>query len=276
MLDPELSLGHANFIAFDTETTGLYPVAGRLVEIGAVRFGLDGEDVAVFEQLIDPEMTIPPDAQAVNQISDEMVYGMPTVDKVLPAFMDFLGSADSILLAHNAPFDLDFIGVDMLRLGLDLPRHMVVDTCALAQSVMPGLVTYRLASLSVMLGVADQQMHRALGDARLAKGVFLALLGRVPQVSTVGDLAELVPPLSFERVRAYLAKPPEGLGVIEDAIRSHGVIAIVYDGGTKGLEPREVTPRAILRSAGYTYLAAYCHSDEKEKMFRLDRIRSLE
>lgn len=205
---PDLPLEEATYIAFDTETTGLYPVVGRLVEIGAVQFRLDGEETAVFEQLIDPGVPIPPDAQAVNQIADEMVRGQPPIGAVLPGFADFLDGTDNVLIAHNAAFDIDFIGVDMLRLGFILPRHMVFDTLLLAQSVAPGLVSYGLGALSIMLGATRGQKHRAVSDSRLTKEVFRALLRRNPTIKTIADLARVAPPLSFERARAYEVEPP--------------------------------------------------------------------
>jgi DNA polymerase-3 subunit epsilon len=272
---PELELEKAVFIAFDTETTGLYPLASRLVEIGATRFEAGGERIAVFEQLINPEMPIPPDAQAVNHITDEMVRNKPTVDVVMPAFVDFLGGPDNLLVAHNAPFDIEFIGVDMLRLGIALPHHMVFDTCLLAQAVLPGLRSYRLEALASVLGIASSQEHRALSDAELAKEVLLTLLRRVRHVNTVADLAALAPPIAFERVRAYQAQPPEGLEALGAAIEERSQLGIVYIGGSKGTEPRQVTPRALLRYRGYVYLAAHCHIDGKEKMYRLDRIIEL-
>jgi DNA polymerase-3 subunit epsilon len=273
---PDLELEETGFIAFDTETTGLYPLASRLVEIGATRFDSGGERIAVFEQLINPEMPIPPEAQAVNHITDEMVRDQPTVEMVLPAFIDFLDGPDNLLVAHNAPFDVEFIGVDMLRLGMALPRHMVFDTCLLAQAIMPGLRSYRLEALAVILGVASPQQHRALSDAELTKDVLMTLLRRTPSIGTVADLAAVTPPLTFERVRGYQADPPPGLEALGAAIEKGLPLEIVYAGGSKGVEPRKVTPRALLRCRGYVYLAAHCHLDGKEKMYRLDRIVGLD
>jgi DNA polymerase-3 subunit epsilon len=269
---PDLELEQGVFIAFDTETTGLYPVGARLVEIGATRFDAGGERIADFEHLIDPEMPIPPDAQSVNGITDEMVKGEPTVEAVMPAFIDFLDGLDNMLVAHNAPFDLEFLGVDMLRLGMALPRHTVFDTCLMAQAILPGLRSYRLEALAVVLGISSSQRHRALSDAEMTKEVFLTLLRRTPRIRTVADLAYVTPPLSFERARAYQAEPPAGLDPLGAAIERRSPVEIVYDGGSKGAEPRMVTPRALLRYRGYVYLAAYCHLDGKEKMYRLDRI----
>jgi DNA polymerase-3 subunit epsilon len=263
------------FIAFDTETTGLYPVMDRLVEIGAVRFGHDGEEIAVFEQLINPDTSIPPEAQQVNHITDSMVAGMPRIEAVLPRFLDFVGSSESILIAHNAPFDIGFIGVDLLRLGLGFPLNPVFDTKLVAQAVMPGLPTYSLEKLGTLLDVIDGQEHRALADARITKDVFVSLLARSQEIGTIGGLADISPPTAFETARLYEATPPAGFEDLAAAISSHTPIEIVYQGGTKGDEPRKVTPRALLQYGDSIYVAAFCHTDSKDKMYRLDRIVSL-
>jgi len=270
----DILIEEATFITFDTETTGLYPVASRLIEIGAVRFRLDGDEISVFEQLIDPGTSIPPGAQAVNHITDEMVKGQPTVDAVLPAFLDFLGEADDILIAHNARFDMGFIGVDLVRMGLPLPGHMVLDTIPLARSLAPGLTTYSLEPLSTALGITRDQDHRALSDARLTKEVFRELLRRNPAVKTVADLSGIASASKFGRSRNHRVTPPPGYESLSDAIARRAVVEIIYEGGTRGEEPRQLTPYAFLQAGGYIYLAGRCHIDGQSKMYRLDRIRS--
>ena len=208
MVSPDLKIAEAAFIAFDTETTGLYPVSARLVEIGATRFGPGGDEIAVFEQLIDPETDIPPDAQRVNHITDEMVRGQPTVEAVMPRFIDFLGSPDTILVAQNAPFDVGFIGVDLIRLGLAFPLNLIFDTKLIAQALLPLLPSYSLVNLGAMLGVSMGQEHRALSDARLTRDVFLALLEKAPAVKTIADLGRVAQPIKFESSRIYEAQPP--------------------------------------------------------------------
>jgi DNA polymerase III epsilon subunit family exonuclease len=101
-----------DFIAFDLETTGTHPQEDEIVEIGAVRFvGLQAQEG--FGKLINPGIVIPPDAQAVNGISDEMVAGKPKIEEVLGDFADFCG--DLPLVAHNAPFDYKFLSAAIDR-----------------------------------------------------------------------------------------------------------------------------------------------------------------
>lgn len=111
-------LAEMAFLACDTETTGLLPIMPRLVEIGAVRFRLDGRELATFQVLINPEVPIPLDVQHGHGITDCMVRGKPTIEHVLPQFIELLGHRDTFLLAHNAPFDLGFLAMALPRLGI--------------------------------------------------------------------------------------------------------------------------------------------------------------
>jgi DNA polymerase-3 subunit epsilon len=96
-------LTDVTFLAFDTETTGLQPIVHRLVDVGAIRFRLDGLQLATFQQVINPHIPIPPDVQQVHGITDAMVRGKPTVEQIMPHFIEFLSEPDTLLLAHNAP-----------------------------------------------------------------------------------------------------------------------------------------------------------------------------
>jgi DNA polymerase III epsilon subunit-like protein len=95
MTQDHRSLTDLTFLAFDTETTGLFPIMHRLVEIGAVRFRLDGRELTTFQQLINPHMRVPEDDQQVHGITDVMVQGEPTVEQVIPHFIEFLGAPET-------------------------------------------------------------------------------------------------------------------------------------------------------------------------------------
>jgi DNA polymerase III epsilon subunit family exonuclease len=148
-------LTNITFVAFDTETTGLQPIVHRLVEVGAVRFRLDGHETSTFQQLIDPHVPIPPEVQRVHGITDAMVWGQPTVEQVIPHFIGFLGAPDSILLAHNAPFDLGFLTMALTRLGIAYPPHDVCDTLAIARRLYPTWHSHSLGNVATQLEVAN-------------------------------------------------------------------------------------------------------------------------
>src|ERR1700752_4632657 len=133
----QLRLTDITFLAFDTETTGLFPIMHQLVEVGAVRFRLDGHELATFEHLIDPHILIPSQVQQVHGITDRMVRGQPTLEQVIPQFIEFLGHRATILLAHNAPFDLGFLAMALTRLGIAYPPHYIFDTLDMARQLYP-------------------------------------------------------------------------------------------------------------------------------------------
>lgn len=265
------ALTDVEFVAFDLETTGLSPVSCRIVEFGAVRFRLDGTEVARFEQLVDPCCPIPPEATRVHHITQPMVRGMPRVSAVLPQFVEFLGSSDTILLAHNARFDLGFLAMAMLQEQIDLPPHAVLDTLKLSRRCLSGVWNHRLETVAIHLGVAECEDHRALSDARLAMWIFRAMLQSRPAIRSVEELLGLAPPMAFDNGGVQPRAAPSGYEELELAIRRKLTVVIHYD-AAGGEAERRVTPRAIMQSKGRQYLSAFCHRDHIEKTYRLDRI----
>lgn len=150
------------FIAFDLETTGTKPKEDMIVEIGAVLFE-GGRAVKGYGTLIDPGCPIPPDASAVNGITDEMVCGQPKVADVLSDFADFCG--DLPLVAHNAPFDFRFLLEDIKLHRAPAPSGLVLDTLPLARKVFPGLPNYKLWTLVRHFEFPSGTFHRAEEDS---------------------------------------------------------------------------------------------------------------
>jgi DNA polymerase III epsilon subunit family exonuclease len=261
------------FLAFDTETTGLFPIMHRLVEIGAVRFRLDGRELATFQQLIDPEIPIPPEVQQVHGITDAMVRRKPTIEHVLPQFIEFLGESDTILLAHHAPFDLSFLAMALTRLGLAYPLHSLFDTLEMARRLYPTWHSHRLEHVAVRLMSANRAEHRALSDARLVKEIFLAMLKDIPTVKTTADVMRVSQPLSFADAPVFAIQPPPGFEALTTAMTEQCAITIVYEHGWQRPTPRTITPRLVLEVHGVAYVIAHCHLSDAERTFRLDRIR---
>ena len=164
------------FIAFDLETTGTVAGADRIVEIGAVRF-INGQIDAVFATLVDPLISIPPGASAVNGISNEMVKGRPTVDKVLESFSEFCG--DDPLVAHNAPFDFQFLLNDYKKFEFTAPRGIILDTLPIARKIFPGLANYKLGTLVQHLKIPTTGFHRAQEDSTYCGHLFLEMHRRI-------------------------------------------------------------------------------------------------
>lgn len=164
------------FIAFDLETTGTVPGVDQIVEIGAVLF-VNGQVDAVFSTLIDPLRPIPPGASRVNGISDDMVRGKPTIDKILEPLSQFCGN--DIMVAHNAPFDSQFLIADYKKIELPTPGGIVLDTLPISRKVFPGLANYKLGTLVQHLKIPTSQFHRAEEDATYCGHLFIELVKRI-------------------------------------------------------------------------------------------------
>jgi DNA polymerase III subunit epsilon len=273
MNDTQPRLTDVSFVALDTETTGLFPIMHRLVEVGAVRFRLDGQELATFQTLINPEIPIPKDVQHVHGITDRMVRGKPTIEYVLPQFIEFLGHHDTILLAHNAPFDLGFLAMALTRLRITYPPHYLLDTLDMARRLYPAWPSHSLEYVATRLKVAKRAEHRALSDARLVKDIFLAVLQHVPAVRTITDLARFSLPLTFADAPVFAIEPPPGFEALTTALSERCAITIVYEHGWQRPQPRMITPRLVLEVHGVAYVIAHCHLSGAERTFRLDRIR---
>jgi DNA polymerase III epsilon subunit-like protein len=151
--------------------------------------------------------------------------------------------------------------------------HSTVCTLSLSWATLPALSSYKLGSVATALRVPGGKGHRALADARQVKDIFLRLLHRTRDVRRLDGLFGLVPPREPDDCGIREASVPRGLATIGRAIKAKGCVRIVYEGGSKGLEPRGILPRGFIQYEGTTYLVAHCGIDGRDKMFCCDRIR---
>lgn len=154
-----------NYVVVDVETTGLQPSKCEIVDVAAIRFH-NFEPIEKFSTLLSTKKPIPPEAQAINHITDEMVQGMPRFQDVAAAFVDFLGKDN--VVGHNLGFDLDFL----IRYGADVSvqKRKYYDTLDLARKNVKYVANYKLETLCSWFGILNLQSHRAEGDA-LATGL---------------------------------------------------------------------------------------------------------
>jgi len=179
------AIAETTFVAFDLETTGLNPHADRIVEVAAVRFR-GAEVLGTRSWLVHPGIPVPEDAREVHGIGDEMLADAPSFPPVYGEFLEFVKG--SVLLAHNAPFDVGFLRAEAVRRGASLPDNPVLDTLPLARSWFPGQPSYRLGRLVESLSLPQGTYHRALADSEHLMHLFLCGLGRLPPHATVEDL----------------------------------------------------------------------------------------
>ena len=165
-----------DFVAFDLETTGTMAGVNQIVEVGAIRYR-DYQPEAVYSTLINPKCSIPEAAKAVNGISDDMLTGKPFIEDILKPFSDFCGNLP--LVAHNAPFDTQFLKADIVKHERPGPRGLVFDTLPMARKIFPGLVNYKLGTLVQHLKISSNKFHRAEEDASYCGQIFIEMVKRI-------------------------------------------------------------------------------------------------
>ncbi|MGH3414481.1 MAG: DEDD exonuclease domain-containing protein [Marmoricola sp.] len=172
-------LREATFCVVDLETTGGSPRGGSMItEIGAVKVR-GGEVLGEFQTLVNPVTAIPPYIAVLTGITNRMVAEAPTIETVLPSFLEF--AQGSVLVAHNAPFDVGFLQHFATLHDYPWPRFEVLDTAKLARRVVTrdDAPNCKLASLARLFGAGTVPDHRALSDARATVDVLHGLIGRL-------------------------------------------------------------------------------------------------
>ncbi len=168
-------LSELAYTVFDTETTGLNPAGGdEIIQIGAVRI-VNGKVLRqeYFDQLVDPRRLIPPAGIQIHGITPDMVRGQPTIEEVLPAFHSFC--ADTVLVAHNAAFDMRCLQLKEKQTGLKFD-HPVLDTLLLSALVHENQDSHRLEAIAERFGLTIIGRHTAIGDAMVTAEILVQLI----------------------------------------------------------------------------------------------------
>lgn len=163
-------------IAFDVETTGLSAKSNRIIEIGAVLFE-NGKESKRYSTLVDAGVNVPSTVTAINHITNEMLLTAPREKFVYPEFLKFLGDAlegKTMLCAHNARFDMDFLSETLMRLGYDATISCV-DTLALSRKMLK-LRSNKLNAVAQYFGIENEQAHHAVADAEVCGKILQELL----------------------------------------------------------------------------------------------------
>jgi len=177
-------LAEVTFVVVDLETTGGSPAGAHITEVGAVKIR-GGEVLGEFQTLVNPAEPIPAFISVLTGITNQMVADSPRIDAVLPAFLEF--ARHSVLVAHNAPFDISFLKSAATLTGHRWPAFRVVDTAHLARQLISKdeAPNRKLGTLARLFGATTTPDHRALHDARATVDVLHGLLGRVGSLGVV-------------------------------------------------------------------------------------------
>ena len=177
------------YVVFDIETTGFSPEKNRIIEIGAVKV-TDGKIKDKFSTFVNPDVPIPFDIEKLTGINDAMVLPYPKIDVILPQFLEFIG--DAALVAHNASFDVGFIGHYAEKQGLAF-HPTVLDTVTMARLLLPNLNRFKLDTVAKALNISLANHHRAVDDAGCTAEIFAAFVKmlRDRDVETLDQLNSL-------------------------------------------------------------------------------------
>jgi len=260
-----------NFVAFDTETTGIWAPSHRIVEIGAVKFRLGQRKTDRFQALVNPEREIPTEVVEIHGITTSMVRSAETIRPVLERFVDFCGP-ESVLIAHNALFDISFVGCESDRIRLPLMENPIMDTVDLFRQYRPGLDSYSLQSLMRKFKLGADQNHRAADDAALVWKLFSMVAEDFPVFITRGEFKRAFAFYSMSQWRGTERRLPDQYRLIALAVDKELPLEIVYAADGQPPQTRTIRPKQIHNLRTVFYVTAYCEKAQAERTFRLDRI----
>jgi DNA polymerase-3 subunit epsilon len=267
-VSPATPVEELSFTFVDVETTGLDPAAGdRVCEIALLRVDR-GQEVARLESLVHPQRLMTPGAMAVNGLTDAMLATAPLFATLLPRVRPLL--RDTVLVAHNAPFDAGFLRHEFRTAGQTFPELPIVDTLAIAQA------RYRfphnsLEAIAAALGVPSTVRHRAMADVLTTWQVWQCFLADLHRQGPV-TLAHLLYP-SDRRAASELAALT---ATLQEAFQTGKLLHLRYQANNAAETIRVVQPLEMGYERGHGYLRAFCHLRQSERHFRLDRIVELQ
>ena len=160
------------YCVLDLETTGLSFRTEKITEVGIMKIK-NGEVLDEFSCFVNPEKPIPQRVVEVTNITDDMVKDAETIDKVFPKILEFVG--DSVLVAHNADFDIGFLKYNAKQLGYSL-ENTYIDTLRLSKDLFPDFKKYKLGIIAENLGIKVEVAHRALDDVDTTVKVFNVMI----------------------------------------------------------------------------------------------------
>lgn len=170
----DITLTDATYVIFDLETTGLSQENDRIIEIAATKYNIHGE-IDSYETFVNPKMVISDKITELTSITNEMVADAPTIEEVLPKFLEFVKGC--ILVAHNASFDVGMIKANMRRLNYDEIDFDVIDTLnALRALHNKELKKFNLKEFAKFYKVKQEHHHRAIDDTRVTAECFILML----------------------------------------------------------------------------------------------------
>ena len=255
-------------IAFDTETSGKYPLSAEICEIAAVKWR-NGEVVETFETLIKPSKLMGAEVIAIHGITNEMVETAPSISAKIAEFHKFIEGG--VVVAHHSPFDLGFVSHEFEKANLPLPTEPALCSSLLSRKLFPESENHRLQTLIKFFNLNQGTAHRALDDTKACLDVALRCLEKAGEALEHAFEAQ-GGAITWQRFSMNdIAKRAE-VKVLMDAIAQQKRVSMVYGSGSSPGAPRIVHPEGLVRSLDGDFLVAYDEKDQRSKRYYVDKI----
>ena len=259
-------------VAFDTETSGPYPMESEVIELGAVKWH-EGKIVDKFQTLLKPSRQLTPDNIRIHGITNEMLIEAPLMASQISGFCQFIDG--TILLAHHAPFDLGFIALAIEKNNLQFPNNLNLCSSLLSRTLLT-TTNHKLQTLIKELKLVGGEAHRAFDDAYACLQVLFACLEKIKDDLSLERILQIQKKdLNWKNYLIYTSSDNK-LKTLAKAIEYQKVINIVYEGGQTKNKIRPIKPFGMVRNPDGDYVQAECGLDFQRKRFYLNKIKEIE
>lgn len=270
-MDLNIKWTDVEWVAFDTETSGKYPIDSEICEVAAVKYA-GGKVVGNFQSLVAVSKPMSDEVIAIHHITNEMIKDAPTMNDVLPKFIDFIG--DGFLIGHHSPFDMGFLAIDLERLGIPFPKNPVFCTSLLSRNLITDSPNHRLQTLIQHLKLQPREAHRALSDAEACLDVALACFHKMGGANNIHDLVQRQGrKLEWKEFSVQSLKTEKRFQALVEALENKIDVQIEYLGGTNAGQPRTILPIGIVLSPGQDFVVAQSPDGTQLKRFYLNKIK---
>ncbi|MGZ3770730.1 MAG: exonuclease domain-containing protein [Bdellovibrio sp.] len=268
-LNLDLPLNEFTFVAFDTETSGAYPVGFDVVEFGAVKW-YKGEEVGRLQFLLKPREVMSDFIIGIHGITNDMVKEAPLMADKIREIHEFFKGA--IVMAHHAPFDMGFLAADFERHFLSLPSEPALCTSLLSRKWIHGVENHKLQTLVKHLNIDGGQAHRAYDDAKACLQVAHSCFEKMGPQTTLAQAIKSQGKNLWWKDYSLQSLNQSKYKTLVEAINAKKDVDMIYQGGSAKGETRRLTPMGIVRNPDGDYLQAFCHKDKSAKRYYLNRI----
>ncbi len=249
------------YVAFDTETSGAFPIGCDICEIAAVKWQ-NGKVIDRFQSFVAVPKPMSEFIIGIHGITNEMVKDAPSASKVVKDFRDFVSG--TIMVAHHAPFDLGFLAYEMEKNDIKLPYNQVLCTSLLSIELFPDFENHKLQTLVKLFDLKKGQAHRALDDSQSCLEVFLKCAERVSEqmkekTGEEANLADIFEAqkvlLKWDRFSIKQLTKIELFRDIVESVEKGKEMEVIYGSGSHPGQTRRVQAAGIVRSPDGDFLA---------------------